>query len=58
MTWCVSTCLSPLMEACKPERRVFPLEGNHMDEDSFQDGNPMEIGCKLVISMWFPLCFP
>ena len=41
----------PAMEAFKPERRVFPLEGNHMEKGSFQDGNPMEICCKLVVSM-------
>ena len=36
----------------------FPSRGNHMEKGSFQDGNPMEICCKLVVSMWFPLCFP
>ena len=46
------------MEACKPKHRVFPLEGNHMEKGNFQDGNPMEICCKLVVSMWFPLCLP
>ena len=25
------------MEACTPERMLFPLEGNHMDTGSFQD---------------------
>ena len=29
-----------------------------MEKGSFQDGNPMEICCKPVVSMWFPLCFP
>ena len=43
------------MEAWKPERRVFPLEGNHMEKGSFQDGNPMEICCILVVSLMFPL---
>ena len=46
------------IEACKPERRVFPLEGNFMEKGSFLDGNPMEICCKLVVTMcsfMFPL---
>ena len=42
------------MGACKPKRRVFPLEGNHMEKGSFQDGNPME----LVVNLWFPCGFP
>ena len=29
-----------------------------MEKGSFQDGNPIEICCKLVVSMWFPICFP
>ena len=41
-----------------PERREFPLDGNHMEKGSFQDGNPIELCCKLVVSMWFLLCFP
>ena len=43
------------MEAFKPERRVFPLEVNHMEKGSFQDGKPIDLCCKLVVSMWFPL---
>ena len=46
------------MEACKPERRVFPLEGKHMEKGSLLDGNPIKMCCKIVISMWFPLYFP
>ena len=29
-----------------------------MDIGSFQDGNPMEICCKLMVSMFFPHVFP
>ena len=34
------------MEAYKPERRVFPLEENHMEKGSFYNGNPMDMCCK------------
>ena len=34
---------------------MFPFEGNHLEKGSFQDGNPMEICCKLVVSLMFPL---
>ena len=29
-----------------------------MEIGSFQDGNPMEICCKLMVSMFFPHVFP
>ena len=48
----------PKMEACKLGLGVFPLEVHHVEKGSFQDGNPMGISCKHVVSMWFPLCFP
>ena len=42
------------MEACKPERRLFPYVGNQMEKGSFRDGK--DITCKVVVSMWFTLC--
>ena len=29
-----------------------------MEIGSFQDGNPMEVCCKLMVSMFFPYVFP
>ena len=35
----------------------FPSKGNHMEQGSFQDGNPMEICCKLGCNLC-NLCSP
>ena len=41
------------MEACKPERRVFPLEGKRKKVVS-----RMETPWKSVVNLWFPCGFP